>query len=111
MSGVESLESAGHAAPRMPMGEACAAHTHHEWVPLERHHVWPVGMGGPNVADNIITVCCNAHYACHEYIRQLMLHNGEVPWEIVRHFGPKIRRFAIRGWTEAGKPVHGSSAE
>lgn len=110
MSEHETLGEAGHPVYRMPMGKTCAVHRHTSYVPLERHHVHPVGMGGPNVAANLITVCCNAHYSIHEYIRQLMLTGGQKPanW---RHYGRKVVAYAVQGWTAAGKPTHGSLGE
>jgi len=95
----------------MPMGEECVVHRHREWVPIEVHHIWPVGLGGPNIASNKISVCCNAHYSIHEFLRQLILHDGEVPAELAKHFGAKVKRYATQGWTEAGKPIHGGGGE
>jgi len=95
----------------MPMGEECVVHRHREWVPIESHHVWPEGLGGPNVAANRISVCCNGHYSIHEFMRQLMIHNGDVPTELARHFSKKVRAYATSGWTQAGKPVHGGGGE
>jgi hypothetical protein len=107
-----TLLDAGHAgADFMPMGTECAVHAHREWVPLEWHHIWPKGMGGPDVAENRIRVCANGHYAAHEFIRQLILHAGTVPGETAQHFSAKVKKLAIRGWTEAGKPVHGNGGE
>jgi hypothetical protein len=95
----------------MPMGTSCSVHKHREWVPMEVHHIWPVGMGGPNVAANKVTVCCNAHYSIHEALRQLILHNGNVPLDTWKHFGVKVKHYAMQGWVEAGKPTHGGGGE
>lgn len=88
---------------RMPMGLSCVVHRHREWVPIERHHVWPLGMGGPDVDSNKISVCANGHYAIHEYMTRLARAGGKRPdgW---RHFSPAVRKYATQGWTEAGKP-------
>lgn len=107
----DDLTDAGHAAPRMPMGITCAVHRHNTWVPMEVHHVRPIGMGGQNVAANKITVCCNGHYEIHEYIRQLMNHDGAVPGTTSRHFGWEVKAYARRGWAEAGSPTSGGSGE
>jgi hypothetical protein len=93
----------------MPMGVTCAVHRHREWVPIERHHVWPIGMGGPDVAANIVSVCANGHYAIHEVIRRLIAHGVHLP--DAQHFGVKVRWYAIQGWTAAGKPTHGGGGE
>lgn len=108
-----SIHDAGHdhLIATMPMGTNCVAHSHSEWVPIEAHHVWPRGLGGPDVSANRISICCNGHYAIHEYLRQLMIHSGTVPPELAKHFSPKVKAYAVQGWTEAGKPTTGSSGE
>lgn len=93
------------------MGNGCAVHIHHEWVPLHVHHVWPKGLGGPDVETNRIRVCANGHYSIHAYLDLLIKGSGKVPWITARHFGPRVRRMAMRGWTEAGKPTKGRSGE
>jgi hypothetical protein len=98
------LAAAGYDRPRMPVGVLCLVHAHRAWVPIEQHHVWPLGMGGPDEPGNRISVCPNGHYMIHEFIRQLIIHSGGVPHDVSRHFGAKVRRYALRGWTEAGKP-------
>jgi hypothetical protein len=92
-------------------GMTCAVHKHTEWVPLNDHHVFPQGMGGPNVKANKITVCTNGHYMIHEFIRYLIKHNGDVPWTIAQHFGPRVRDYARIGWEKAGSPTSGDVAE
>lgn len=92
-------------AYRMPMGVTCSVHHHRSWVPIEQHHVWPLGMGGPNEPGNRVPVCANGHYATHEYLDRLIKGGGVVPWAEARHFGPKVRDLAERGWTEAGRPT------
>lgn len=109
-----TLQDAGHShevAPRMPMGKLCLVHKHEHWVPIEEHHVWPKGMGGPDAASNKISVCCNGHYEIHEFIRQLILHAGSVPWTLAQHFGPKVRDYARIGWEKAGSPTSGTVKE
>lgn len=86
------------------MGVLCLVHTHGEWVPLERHHVWPLGMGGPNIPANVISVCANGHGSIHAYLDHLIRYGEDVPWDLRKHFGPTVRGYAWRGWTEAGQP-------
>lgn len=96
---------AANAPYTMPMGTTCAVHVHTSWVPIERHHIMPLAMGGPDKPANLVSVCCNGHYAIHEFMRQLILTGGQVPWEVARHFGPKVRYYAIVGWERAGRPT------
>jgi hypothetical protein len=93
------------------MGFGCQVHTHRDWTPLDSHHIWPKGMGGPDVPANRVVVCPNGHGAIHEYIRRLIRHNGVVPPDEARHFGRKVRALAVRGWTEAGRPMKGGAGE
>lgn len=93
------------------MGYTCAVHKHDSWVPTENHHIWPEGMGGPDIPANKIKVCCNGHYEIHEFIRQLMIYGGKVPWTLGQHFGYKVREYARIGWEKAGSPTSGSSGD
>jgi hypothetical protein len=103
----EYLTDAGHAVMRMPMGTMCAVHVHRTWVPMEVHHVWPKGLGGPDIAANKVKLCANAHYSVHSFIDLLIKNNGRVPSETARHYSAKVKSFAMQGWTEAGRPMHG----
>lgn len=88
-------------APLTAMGTTCAAHRHREMVPMERHHVWPKGDGGPDVPSNIAVVCSNAHSGCH-HLLSLMLRaydrDTTVPWTVRRRYGKGVRRLAEQGF-------------
>lgn len=103
-----TLTEAGHPVARMPMGTDCQVHKHRTWVPIERHHRWPLGLGGPDVASNIVTVCANGHYETHAFIDHLMKGTAA---SVQRHFGAKVRALAMQGWVEAGRPTHGGGGE
>lgn len=92
------------------MDTTCSVHKHDEWVPVELHHVWPLGMGGPDKPANKVPLCANGHYATHAFI-DLLIRYGvneydapQVPWATAQHFGPKVRALALRGWNGAGRP-------
>lgn len=98
------------------MGESCAVHIHDEWVPMVSHHVWPLGLGGPDKIANRVEVCTNAHYAIHAYFDHLITYGegvgdgyDDVPLAIKKHFGPKVRNLARSGWVQAGQPRRGRS--
>ena len=91
------------------MGTTCALHAHREWVPMVDHHVWPQGMGGPNIAANKIRVCANAHYTIHAYLDLLILYGEQIPADQRKHFSPAARHWATTGWTQAGSPRKGTS--
>lgn len=82
------------------MGTDCWAHTHREYVPLEEHHVWPVGTGGPNVKANRIRICSNAHSACHDLLSKMVkADTTALPWVLRRRYGRRVRRLAVAGFT------------
>jgi hypothetical protein len=84
------------------MGVKCAVHTHDSWVPLNDHHIWPLGDGGPDTADNKITVCCNAHYSIHamiDYLTKCIVKEHVDPqWSYLRRFSPAVRELAWEGF-------------
>lgn len=82
------------------MGYTCVAHHHRALVPIEVHHVWPLGKGGPDVEANRVPLCANAHGAVH-YLLDAALKAGNmdrVPWSYKRRFGTEVRRLALLGW-------------
>lgn len=83
----------------MILGIKCAVHRHYSRVPLEEHHVWPLGDGGPNLPLNKITVCANGHYEIHACLD--MLRKGiELTWRQKIGFGRKVRTYAGQGWSQ-----------
>jgi hypothetical protein len=89
----------------------CAVHEHDSWNPTNIHHIWPRGLGGPNTAANKIVVCMNGHGAIHAFLQFLIDFNGDVPYDISKHFGIKVKLYARQGWNEAGKPTTGGGGE
>jgi hypothetical protein len=85
--------------PRQAMGTNCWAHKHTELVPLEVHHVWPLGEGGPNIAANKVSICSNAHSSAHDLLaKMLKAADGLVPWPVRRRYGLRVRRIAEAGY-------------
>jgi hypothetical protein len=81
----------------------CAVHRHRSWVPIEVHHIWPLGDGGPNQAANKVTVCANAHYSIHallDYYARCRDHQVAPQWVFTRKFSPRIRHLADQGWAQ-----------
>lgn len=83
----------------MAMGRNCWAHVHRDDVPLEDHHVWPLGNGGPNVKANRLRVCSNAHSSTHDLLaKMLAAPAGRVPWRVRIRYGRKVRCLAAAGY-------------
>ena len=82
--------------PVQAMGTDCAAHRHRELVPLEVHHIWPTGYGGPDTNANRVKLCSNAHSSVHDLLGKML--KGPVPWTVRRRYGWRVRRLAQRGY-------------
>ncbi len=63
-----------------------------------RHHVWPLGRGGPDTRDNTVVVCPTGHANIHRLLDFLILEDGKVPWHIARSFMIGERRIARLGY-------------
>lgn len=85
----------------MAMGRDCVAHVHREDVPIEVHHVWPKGDGGPDVKTNRVRVCANAHSSIHDLLdkgRKVLGGPAGLPWSVRHRYGRKVRQLAQAGW-------------
>jgi hypothetical protein len=84
----------------------CDVHNTHEPRPLRivSHHIWPLGMAGPDVPTNRVQTCDAGHMNTHRLLDDL-LRDGKM-----RRGGSKQERIlAQRGfdrWVAAGKPGH-----
>jgi HNH endonuclease len=89
----------------------CYAHKHHSWFEIQRHHVQPLAIGGPDTEANIVRACANAHRAAHWVMYGYVRFGGPPPWEPVgtwpglKHFGAAERALGKRGidaWLASG---------
>lgn len=83
-------------------GDLCVVHGGHR-PPVQEtvlHHKWPKGMGGPDVADNLVRICPTGHANVHKAIRDL---NDGKPAKGTRA-ELALAQHAIDAWTAAGKP-------
>lgn len=78
----------------------CQIHTQHK--PRSHvnhvHHIWPLGEGGPNIADNKIVVCPTGHYNIHTLIDLLLKKNGNVSWADLAPYTLNERSYAKLGY-------------
>jgi hypothetical protein len=86
------------------LGTDCVVHRHTSAVPLESHHIFPLGDGGPNIAANRIIVCANGHYEIHACLDLQRV--AALTWRQKISFGRKVRMYAALGWLaiERSKP-------
>lgn len=69
-----------------------ASHLNH------RHHVWPLGEGGPATAANQVVVCPTGHYNIHALLDEYRTRNGSVSYTIIRCYARQERVLAALGW-------------
>lgn len=83
----------------MAMGRTCWVHQHRDDVPLEVHHVWPLGHGGPDTKPNKVSLCANAHSAVHDLLaKMLKAGTPRLPWLVRIRYGHRVRRLAATGY-------------
>lgn len=78
-------------------GKRCHCQAQHRPEPLEleRHHVWPLGMGGPDVESNVVWVCPTTHTNTHELLRHMMK-AGPLTWgEVGSMYDQQVSRYAF----------------
>lgn len=78
-------------------GRGCVCMAEHRPAPLEleRHHIWPTGMGGPDVDSNIAWVCPTTHTNCHEMLRAMVRDQTIVAYSTFAEvYIPPVSRYA-----------------
>lgn len=76
----------------------------------EWHHVWPLGMGGPNKITNMVFICPTTHSNTHDILRLMVRDHRYWTWpEVVERFEEPVSRYAFRlallgyrRWDQAG---------
>lgn len=94
------MEQTYHPLEGHDTGQKCICVANHNPNPMElnRHHIWPLGMGGPDTEENTVWLCPTAHANVHELLRAYIRYEGSPPWEIRRQFSPYIRAIAEEGY-------------
>lgn len=77
----------------------CHCVSEHKPTPLEltAHHIWPMGMGGPDKPDNIVWVCPSTHYNIHELLRTMVKQNAHLPFSyFTDRYDVPVSRYAYK---------------
>ncbi len=86
----------------LPVQTALPCEVHRGHTPRthvnERHHVWPLGHGGPNRIANIVVVCATGHNNIHSFLSLLLDFDGKVEWNTARQFTSGERDVAMLGY-------------
>lgn len=63
-----------------------------------RHHVYPLGDGGPDIEDNIIVICPTGHFNTHDLLAHYRMLQGKVPYAILKRYSVGERKYAELGY-------------
>lgn len=63
------------------------------------HHIWPMGMGGPDHKTNIVPLCPTTHSEVHLILEAFARADAVVPRK--RVWGEYAYALAVRGWDAA----------
>lgn len=79
---------------------ACGVTLYHRPRPaqIDVHHIWPLGVGGPNLPANRIAACGGCHEAIHKLLREYDRVQGLPAWSVRRRFPRGVQRVAALGW-------------
>ena len=77
-------------------GQRCACVSEHRPAPLEldRHHVWPLYLGGPDTPEAIVWCCPNCHRNTHEIFRLLITGGRRTYTQINAMYEQPVSRYA-----------------
>lgn len=92
----------------------CKCVSKHVPRPLElhKHHVWPLGEGGPDVRENLVILCPTTHSNVHRLWRLYEQNEGRPPWDVLRNYSEYARAIVEKGRhlrTGAGSSGEGHS--
>jgi hypothetical protein len=77
----------------------CKCVTKHVPKPLElhKHHVWPLGEGGPDIKGNLVILCPTTHSNAHRLWQLYEQYEGRPPWSILRIYSEYTRAIVEKG--------------
>lgn len=93
-------------APVSLSGDQCVVHGSH-WPPVretEQHHIWPLGMGGPDVKTNKVKICPTGHANVHVALRRLVAGGSVRVGVDGTRAELALAQRAFAEWDAAGRP-------
>lgn len=80
-------------------GRECYCHKHDSHVTQESHHIWPLGLDGPDISNNRVLICSNAHGAVHRCLTLMIQSRSFIlPPTIQQQYGRNVRYLAALGF-------------
>lgn len=64
---------------------------------LHKHHIWPLGEGGPDNRENLLLLCPTTHANVHRLWRAYEKYNGRPPWDMLKNYSEYCRWVVERG--------------
>lgn len=86
-------------ASSKPRDAVCPCVTDHNpgYLEIEWHHVWPLGMGGPDVIENQVPICPTTHSNAHTILRMMVKAKRPLAWrDVLPVFTQPVSRYAYR---------------
>ena len=75
---------------------------------LHKHHVWPIGEGGPDIKANLVLLCPTTHANVHRLWKLYEEYEGRPPWHLINKYSEYARGIVERG-REARRRAGGNS--
>ncbi len=85
--------------------EVCDCVTEHRPTPMvyERHHILPLAWGGPDVPENVVTVCPTTHRGVHELLEWIVDHQTWPPRPVWSRYPRFVRELARQAVEQHGQ--------
>lgn len=78
----------------------CVVHGDHHprMASGDLHHIWPEGMGGPDIPENWVFLCPTGHRNVHSLLAWFIRSGGFPTWDVLRRYHPNERKLALHGY-------------
>lgn len=78
----------------------CEIHKRHDPRPHRQvlHHVWPLGLGGPDIDENQVAACDTGHYSVHTLLDAWRKAKGDPGYQVRRGYARREQELARIGY-------------
>lgn len=66
----------------------------------EGHHIWPLGEGGPDIAENMRWLCPTTHTKVHNLWREYVRYGETPPFNVRQRYSKYVRDLVAEGWRQ-----------
>lgn len=80
--------------------EPCQIHLVHRPLSHQNHihHIWPKGMGGPNIPENTVISCATGHFSIHLILKEWVRLDGKPDKSFLKTYTRGERKYAEMGY-------------